>query len=121
MQGLKNDGSTDLSIATVEPPTIAGTPAGAGRNGSTDLGRILGMRMPISVTLAERDMPLEMILEMTVGTIIEFDVPVSTDLSLLVANRRIGSGHAVKCGENFGLRVTKIGSVYQRIGAMGGR
>jgi flagellar motor switch protein FliN/FliY len=88
---------------------------------SLDVRRILGLRMPVSVTLAEREMPLRAVLEITVGTIIEFDVPVDAELSLSVANRAIGKGYAVKSGENFGLRVTLIGSVHQRIDAMGGR
>lgn len=88
---------------------------------SPDVRRILGLRMPISVTLAEREMPLRAVLEITMGTIIEFDVPVDAELSLSVANRAIGKGYAVKSGENFGLRVTRIGSIHERIDAMGGR
>ena len=49
----------------------------------------------------------------------EFDVPVDADLTLEVAGRPIGKGHAVKIGENFGLRILKIDPVQQRIDAMG--
>ena len=55
-------------------------------------------------------MRIDAILDIKVGTIIEFDVPFDSNLGLVAANRGIGSGQAVKVGENFGLRVAKIGT-----------
>ena len=86
-----------------------------------EMRRILGLSVPVSVVLAQRHMPIEAILEMTAGTIVEFDVPFDSELTLEVANRPIGRGQAVKTGENFGLRIAEIGTVHERIGAMGGR
>jgi len=85
----------------------------------TDIRRILGLSVPVSVILAERDMCIEMILATKVGTIIEFDVPFDAELTLQVANQAIGGGYAVKVGENFGLRVTRTGSIAERVEAMG--
>lgn len=85
-----------------------------------DIRRILGLSVPLSVTLAERDMPIETVLQITVGTIIEFNVPFDAELTLSVANSEIGKGQAVKIGENFGLQVTRIGTVPDRIDALGG-
>ena len=97
----------------------APTPAPHAR--TPEVKRILGLSVPVIVMLAERDMPLESILEITGGTIIEFEVPFDTELALKVANRTIGCGQTVKVGEHFGLRVTRIGSVHDRIDALGGR
>jgi predicted RecA/RadA family phage recombinase len=36
-----------------------------------------------------------------------------------VNNTRIGAGRAVKVGENFGVRLTQIGAVKDRVVAMG--
>jgi flagellar motor switch protein FliN/FliY len=93
----------------------------AASNRTADLSRILGLYVPVSVMLADREMPVEQILKMNVGTIIEFDVPFDSELVLEVADRPIGRGLAVKLGENFGLRVTQIGNVESRIIAMRGR
>lgn len=84
-----------------------------------NLARILELGVPVSVILAERPMPVETILQITVGTILEFDVPFGSDLSLVVGNRTMGRGQAVKIGEHFGLRITEIDSVRHRIEAMG--
>lgn len=78
------------------------------------------LSVPVSASLAECEMSIESILAITVGAILEFDVPVESDLTLFVGNRPIGRGQAVKAGENFGIRVTRIDPVTQRIGALGG-
>lgn len=84
-----------------------------------DLSRILGLVIPVSVILSQRDMNIEAVLKITVGTIIEFDMSFDAELSLQVSNQKIGKGQAVKVGENFGLRLTQINSVKARIDAMG--
>lgn len=83
-----------------------------------DPQRILPLEVPVIVTLAERTMPLSKILALTPGSIIEFDKPSDELLDLMINNRRIGRGQAVKVGENFGLRVTMIGSIGNRVEAM---
>ncbi|MGQ9651880.1 MAG: FliM/FliN family flagellar motor switch protein [Phycisphaerae bacterium] len=95
-------------------PTVA--PACSQR--PEDPQRILPLEVPVIVTLAERTMPLSKILALTPGSIIEFDKPSDELLDLMINNRRIGRGQAVKVGENFGLRVTMIGSVGNRVEAM---
>ena len=86
----------------------------------SELRRILRMRVPVLVNLADRDISLQFVLSWTPGSIIEFDKPADSELRLVIANKTIGAGHAVKIGENFGLRVTAVGDVTDRIRAMGG-
>lgn len=94
--------------------------AAADRQSERELQRILHLSVPVTVTLAERHMSIDTILTLTVGSIIEFDVSFEADLVLNVADRPVGRGQAVKVGENFGIRLTGIGSVHERIDAMGG-
>ncbi|MBI1825036.1 MAG: FliM/FliN family flagellar motor switch protein [Planctomycetes bacterium] len=86
-----------------------------------ELDRILGLTVPCSVILARRQMSIQSILAVTVGTIVEFNVPFDADLTLYVANHPIARGQAIKVGENFGLRIDKIDSIEHRIDALGGR
>lgn len=85
-----------------------------------DLRRILGMELPVTVELAQRDMAIESILAIGVGTIIEFSASFDSEHILRVADRPIGRGFAVKIGENFGLRITSIAPVEDRIESLGG-
>ncbi|RME40132.1 MAG: FliM/FliN family flagellar motor switch protein [Planctomycetota bacterium] len=99
----------------------SGPTPGGDKPRSPDINRILGLSVPVTVTLAEREMSIEAILKITIGTIIEFEVPADSELILEVGGCPIGSGQAVKVGENFGLRISRIGSVGDRIRAMGGK
>lgn len=93
----------------------------AGKNShSSELHRILGLSVPVSAALAERDMSVESIVGIAIGSIVEFDVSVERDLTLYVGNHPVGRGQAVKTGEQFGIRVSAIDPVASRIGAMSG-
>lgn len=93
-------------------------PSAPAPNRPRDIERILSLTVPVAVKLAEREISLEQILKITVGTILEFDVSADTELSLNIGAEKIGSGQAVKVGENFGLRLTQVHSVGDRIAAM---
>ena len=85
-----------------------------------EVARIMRMKVHVIVTLVERDLSLSGILTWTAGSIIEFDVPSDSELHLVIANKEIGRGHAVKVGENFGLRINRVNGLADRIHAMGG-
>ena len=110
-------GVSEVSSRHSGPPAPTRQPASRER----DIQRILGLSVPVTVVLAERDMRIESVLDITVGTIIEFDVAFDAELTLQVGNRRIGTGQGVKVGENFGLRISAVGTVQERIDALGGK
>ena len=122
------EGTTGGNSATSEatgapagtPKTSVPKPASAQPARAPDIQRILGLAVPVTVSLAERLMSIQSILEIRVGTIVEFDVPFDAELTLYAGNRSIAKGHAVKDGENFGLRITRIETVEERIEALGG-
>ena len=97
-----------------------GAEAQAGGTRPANIDRVLRLQVPVIVRLAERCMPLTEILNLTSGAIIEFSKPADAELDLLINNKCIGHGRAVKVGENFGLRIMRVGSVQDRIDAMRG-
>ncbi len=86
---------------------------------STELQSILGIDVPVIVQIASRKMTVGEIMGLAPGTIIELPKLADDELDLLIANKRIGSGKAVKVGENFGIRVSGVDDVRDRIEAMG--
>jgi flagellar motor switch protein FliN/FliY len=86
--------------------------------GNESIERILQIKVPLMVVLAQRKMAVREILNICIGSIIEFVKPFDEELELLVNNRSIAFGHAVKIGENFGLRIVRIGDVMTRIDAL---
>lgn len=87
---------------------------------SSNLDQILKLDVPIIVRLAERLLPLGEVLRLVPGAILELGKDADGELDLLVNNRVVGSGSAVKVGENFGIRLSYIGDPKDREAAGGG-
>ena len=85
----------------------------------TSIESILKLEVPLIVQIARRTMTVEEVMAMTPGAIIELPKSAADELEILVNNKEVGMGKAVKVGENFGVRVTYIGGLEQRITAMG--
>ncbi|HEX7011023.1 MAG TPA: FliM/FliN family flagellar motor switch protein [Phycisphaeraceae bacterium] len=84
-----------------------------------DVSTILKLRVPLIVQIGRRRMKLEDVLALGPGAIVELNKHADEELDLLVSNKPVGKGTAVKVGENFGIRITHIGTARQRIDAMG--
>ncbi|HRK30022.1 MAG TPA: FliM/FliN family flagellar motor switch protein [Tepidisphaeraceae bacterium] len=78
---------------------------------AVELSRIMRLSVPVIVKLAERRLNLQEVMRLGNGSIIEFFKSFDEPLELLINNKTIGQGEAVKVGENFGLRITHIGDV----------
>jgi len=88
---------------------------------ASDLRSILSLEVPIIVLLGERQMKTSEVVSLVPGAIIEIPKNAEDELALQVNNKPIGTGQAVKVGENFGLRITFIGDLRARIDALAGR
>lgn len=111
-------------LATLAPPNAkpaSHAPPATAPGPARELDRILRIEVPVIVKLAECEMPTSRVLALSPGSIIEFDKPAEAPLDLLVNNKKIGAGQAVKVGENFGLRVLSIGTLKEKIAALGGQ
>lgn len=87
---------------------------------ATELQTILKLRVPIIVQIGQREMHLDDIVALGPGAILELNASSDEELTLLVNNKAIGKGVAVKVSENFGLQVTHLDSASDRVAALGG-
>jgi flagellar motor switch protein FliN/FliY len=88
---------------------------------ASDLRSILSLEVPIIVLLGERLMKTSEVVSLVPGAIIEIPKNAEDELALQVNNKPIGTGQAVKVGENFGLRISFIGDLRARIDALAGK
>ncbi len=86
---------------------------------SPEVKTILRLSVPVIVQVGHRSLPMGDVLSLGPGAILELNKASDRELDLLVNNKPIGTGVAVKVGENFGIKITSIGSPAQRIAAMG--
>ena len=108
-----------MPVLQVSPPQIE--QEGEVGPSQGEVRRILGLEVPIIVKLAERKLTLGEVMRLGQSAIIEFFKSSDEPLELLVNNKPIAIGEAVKVGENFGLKITQIGDVRQIIRTLGGK
>lgn len=84
-----------------------------------DLSAILRLEVPVIVQIGRRPMAVSEVMRLSHGSIIELPKRSNEELEILVNNRVIGQGEVVKVGENFGIRVTRVGEVEDRVDALG--
>lgn len=84
-----------------------------------DLQSILQIEVPVIVQIGSRSMTVDEVMSLGPGAIIEMPKHADDPLDVLVNNKAVGQGTAVKVGENFGVRITGLGDVAERIKAMG--
>jgi flagellar motor switch/type III secretory pathway protein FliN len=107
-------------------PRLGGQPAAGPARAPLDtkklppeVRRLLRLKVPLIVQLAERRMPVAAIRRLSLGTIIEFDRSAERPLDVLINNQPVGVGEAVKVNEKFGLRVQGMNSIGSRVRALG--
>ena len=96
---------------------VAGVPAAEAPAG--DVHRLLAIEVPVIVQLGVRRMTVGEVMRFSVGAIIEFSKSAEEELELLANNKPIGKGHAVKVGENFGIKLSGISPVKETIRKLG--
>ncbi len=103
-----------------EPGAVAREPAAANLPDSPEVHRLLEIEVPVIVQLGTRRLTVGEVMRLGVGAIVEFNKSAEDELDLLANNKAIGKGHAVKVGENFGIKISAIGSVKETIRKLGG-
>src|ERR1700722_2956182 len=76
--------------------------------------RIMNVPVTVSVRLAQRKMPLGQIVALVPGALVPFNKSCEELLDLFVNNYRYCQGEAIKIGENFGLKIARIGANDER-------
>jgi len=87
---------------------------------ATDLKTICKLEVPVIVQVGQHRVSMDEILALSPGTILELEKSAEEELTLLINNKPIGRGEAVKVGENFGIRISHIGTTAERVEALGG-
>jgi flagellar motor switch protein FliN/FliY len=125
------DGVQQASATVAEIAGELMSPGSAGATGGhpsdelfrappSDVHRLLAIEVPVIVQLGMRRMTVGEVMRLAVGAIVEFHKPSDEELELLANNKPIGKGHAVKVGENFGIKITSVGPVKETIRKLGG-
>jgi flagellar motor switch/type III secretory pathway protein FliN len=81
---------------------------------------LLKVKVPVTVTLASTKQSLSRILDLSPGSIIQFDKACDDTLSLEVGGQKVAIGEAVKVGDKFGLWITAMAMPEERFWVING-
>jgi flagellar motor switch protein FliN/FliY len=119
-QGMPMGMSPNLGPTNVQPvqfPNLMQPRLGAHEAGN--IGLIMDVSMEMTVELGRTRKLIKEILGMGEGTIIELDKLAGEPVDILVNHKLIAKGEVVVIDENFGVRVTEIVSLLERINDVG--
>lgn len=82
--------------------------APGGQAGSANLDLVRDIEVQLSVELGRADLPIQDILELAPGRVIELDKLAGQPLDVLAGGRLIARGEVVLVDDKFGVRITAI-------------
>lgn len=88
---------------------------GCEKNGTCDLDLILDIPLDITVELGKVKMPINELLQLGQGSIIELTKSVGEPLDIYINNKLIAKGEVVILDEKFGIRVADIINPDERV------
>ena len=89
------------------------TPPPAG--GYSNLAALMNVQLPVSIRFGETEMLLEEVVKLGVGSVIELNSAVDDPVELVVNGRCFARGEVVTVDGLYGVRITEITSVGERI------
>ena len=87
---------------------------------SPNLALLMDVQLPVSIRFGETEMLLEDIVKLGVGSIIELNCGVDEPVELIVNGKSLARGEVVTVDGFYGVRITEITNVGERIGSIGG-
>jgi len=135
------DGDLSEAISALPlalPPKVAGTPATAEAPGPpppaapveaalpaqrgeplpANLGLVLDVQLAATIRFGEREMLLRDIFGLMAGAVVELNQMVNDPAELHVAGRLVARGEVVVVDGNFGLRITEVAALHERVAAI---
>ncbi len=106
------EGAENIGVDSKESESLGGASSEeslAEKELLNNIETVRRIKVPLIVTLAQKRLTVEDALkQISVGSIIEFDVPFDSYLELSAGNRKIGEGEVVTVSEFYGLLVKSV-------------
>ena len=94
--------------------------AGSLRKPSQTLDFILDLKLNITVEVGRARMTIQDLLQLGQGSVIELEKLAGEPLDIYINGKQVAKGEAVIVNEKFGVRLTQIISVEDRVQSLGG-
>lgn len=117
--GEEREDNSSVDVAYPSFPDFEDAPDMTAGMDAAEKFELLGdVEIELAVELGRRQMPLEDILRLTNGSIVELDKLAGEPLQIYANNRLIAEGEAVVIDDQFGVRITRLASSKKRARAL---
>lgn len=106
-EAAQGDASAPRKAISEEADFSELTP-GEAQGEPSSLSMLYDLSLPVVIELGRTRMPLQEILELGRGSVVELDRLAGEPIDVFVADRRFAEGEVVVLGEQFGVRLTRI-------------
>jgi len=110
----ETDEDVGTMLAAPEEPALP-MPEIAPEEDDSELQLLMDIELPISIELGRTQMMIKNILRLSPGAIVELDKLSGEPVDLYVNNKKFAEGEVVVVDENFGVRITEIEQVDERL------
>ncbi len=108
-----------VTVRPVAFSPLDGAPAPAADAAPRSLDLLLDVRVPITVELGHTVMPIEELLALRAGSVLELDKLAGEPVALLIRGHAIAHGEIIVVDDTLGLRITRILDPAERVRPLG--
>ncbi len=101
-----------------EFPELSQQKSDAAAELSPKLQMLLDIQLPVSIELGRTKMYIRDILQLTRGSVVEFEKLASEPVDLLVNGKKVAEGEIVVIDKHFGIRITSLVDAAERVKAL---
>ena len=83
--------------------------------GNLDMDSLLNVELPISISFGSLEMPIQEVLKLNAGSVVELDKSVNDPVTIIVNHRPIARGEVVVIAGHYGVRILEVESTADRI------
>lgn len=113
--GEQTAGSAEPEAPMPLPPASPTSPSSAPRITPGGIDLLLGVELEASLRFGSREMPLNEVLSLGAGEVVELDRNVTDPVDLLVGDKIVARGEVVLVNGSFGLRVLEVAEPKRRL------
>jgi flagellar motor switch protein FliN len=111
--------SSASTSASMPPPVLSRDLSSGPPGYAKNIDRIMDIDLGLTVSFGRTRMLLKEVMQLGTGSIIELDRTADDPVDVWVNNKKVAKGEVVIVGGNYGVRITEVEDVKERINTLG--
>jgi flagellar motor switch protein FliN/FliY len=106
--------TAEMEMQKAQFQPLDAVPSAAGSDREKKLDLLMGISLPVSIELGRTHLEIRTILDLTRGSIIEFDKMASEPVDVIINGKKMAEGEVVVIDKHFAIRITSLAQSAER-------